>query len=270
MGEAAEPGPAAMRALRDGVADLLDGQPYLQVFASDACLRRFLVARCGSVDDAITSLRYTLEWRREAVPEAITWQDVARGGTNGRIEVADERDLHGRPIVFYQLRRPAVKTTADEQICYWLHCLESACKLADDAGVGKIVVVADMEAYSDSAVPAMATRVECLRLAQAHYPERLALAVICRPPTLFWLMWTASQPFLDEKTRGKVVLVYSEEEMRAALQCIPPERLYPVFGGTKEDRFDLPAHAARMVELDSARQADHRAAGTAPSSRLVA
>ena len=30
--------------------------------------------------------RYTLEWRKEAVPEAITWQDVARGGANGRIE----------------------------------------------------------------------------------------------------------------------------------------------------------------------------------------
>ena len=29
------------------------------------------------------------------------------------------------------------------------------------------MVVADMEAYSDSAVPSMATRVECLRLAQA-------------------------------------------------------------------------------------------------------
>ena len=96
--------------------------------------------------------RYTLEWRKEAVPEAITWQDVARGGANGRIEartgstkpglfcqsraclwcaaqgkccglqravlsyadarasllsfgqVADEKDTHGRPIVFYQLR----------------------------------------------------------------------------------------------------------------------------------------------------------------------
>ena len=32
-----------------------------------------------------------------------------------------------------------------------------------------------------------------VQLWQAHYPERLALAVICRPPTLFWLMWTASQ-----------------------------------------------------------------------------
>ncbi len=45
-----------------------------------------------------------------------------------------------------------------------------------------------------------------------------------------------AQPFLDEKTRGKVVLVYTEEEMRQALRCIPPDRLYPVFGGTKEAR----------------------------------
>ena len=43
-----------------------------------------------------------------------------------------------------------------------------------------------------------------------------------------------AQPFLDEKTRGKVVLVYTEAEMRATLRCIPPDRLYPVFGGTKE------------------------------------
>ena len=165
----AEPGPEAVEQLRAGVADLLVAQPYLQVFCSDACLRRFLVARRGIVEDAITSLRcagtslwtpagqgrcacvsrpkqlivgnirvrrglhsavqltnwdaaqlvlkagalslsqtanvihltlchilkqqchtdlrrYTLEWRKEAVPEAITWQDVARGGTNGRIE----------------------------------------------------------------------------------------------------------------------------------------------------------------------------------------
>lgn len=27
-----------------------------------------------------------------------------------------------------------METTPDEQIRYWLHCLESACKLADDAG----------------------------------------------------------------------------------------------------------------------------------------
>ena len=37
------------------------------------------------------------------------------------------------------------------------------------AGVEKIVVVADMESYSDSAVPSMATRIECLRLAQVSH-----------------------------------------------------------------------------------------------------
>ena len=39
------------------------------------------------------------------------------------------------------------------------------------AGVEKIVVVADMESYSDSAVPSMATRIECLRLAQVSHPH---------------------------------------------------------------------------------------------------
>lgn len=53
--------------------------------------------------------------------------------------------------------------------------------------MGKIVVVADMEAYSDSAVPSMATRVECLRLAQARpatypkpKPKVLSLVQCCR------------------------------------------------------------------------------------------
>lgn len=57
MAEAASASPEAVEQLRAGVADLLVAQPYLQVFCSDACLRRFLVARRGIVEDAITSLR---------------------------------------------------------------------------------------------------------------------------------------------------------------------------------------------------------------------
>ena len=59
MAEPASPGPEAVEQLRGGVADLLVAQPYLQVFCSDACLRRFLVARRGVVEDAIASLRCT-------------------------------------------------------------------------------------------------------------------------------------------------------------------------------------------------------------------
>lgn len=51
------------------------------------------------------------------------------------------------------------------------------------------MVVADMGGFSD-AVTDLASFVE---LAQSHYPERLALAVLSRPPTLFWLAWSAAQ-----------------------------------------------------------------------------
>ena len=45
------------------------------------------------------------------------------------------------------------------------------------------------------------------------------------------------------------MLVYSEEEVRGALQCIPPERLYPVFGGTKEARASLRAPDTKTLNL---------------------
>ena len=45
------------------------------------------------------------------------------------------------------------------------------------------------------------TRVEAIRLAQAHYPERLGLAVVAHPPLLFWALWKSLQPFLDPVTK---------------------------------------------------------------------
>ena len=38
------------------------------------------------------------------------------------------------------------------------------------------------------------TRVEAVRLAQAHYPERLGLAVVCNPPMLFWALLAHAAP----------------------------------------------------------------------------
>lgn len=45
------------------------------------------------------------------------------------------------------------------------------------------------------------TRIELVRLAQMHYPERLALAVVCNPPLLFWALWRSVVPFLDPITK---------------------------------------------------------------------
>jgi hypothetical protein len=65
---------------------------------------------CRLTEVALRMLRdrNTLLWRREARPGAITWQDVERAGRHGRIEVAGDRDLLGRPIIFYQLKCAAL------------------------------------------------------------------------------------------------------------------------------------------------------------------
>lgn len=45
------------------------------------------------------------------------------------------------------------------------------------------------------------TRVDLIRTAQLHYPERLGLAVVCNPPFLFWALWRSVSPFLDPVTK---------------------------------------------------------------------
>ena len=70
------------------------------------------------------------------------------------------------------------------------------------SGAGKVVLIFDMAKTPDTVEPPLALQIECLRLAQAHYPERLGLAVVCHPPTVFWIMWRALQPFLVRRKDG--------------------------------------------------------------------
>jgi hypothetical protein len=45
------------------------------------------------------------------------------------------------------------------------------------------------------------TRIELIRTAQAHFPERLALGTVCNPPLIFWALWRSIVPFLDPITK---------------------------------------------------------------------
>lgn len=103
---------------------------------------------------------------------------------------------------------------------------------------------------------------------QAHYPERLGLAVVCNPPTVFWMFWRALQPFLDPVTKAKVVFATNEAEVRAAVEPhMGSDVLYASLGGTKPDAsFDGPGHAGFMRALEGRRDAALVEAG----KRLVA
>ena len=70
-------------------------------------------------------------------------------------------------------------------------CLEGDLRYADT----------NPSADTNPTVVELQAQVEAVRIAQCHYPERLALAVVANPPRLFWVLWKAIQPILDPVTR---------------------------------------------------------------------
>ena len=69
----------------------------------------------------------------------------------------------------------------------------------------------------------------------------------------------ASQPCVRQQLHEQTFGTCSARQ-RAAVPCVQTQQVLIRPPGA-QDRFDLSAHAARMARLDSARQADHRAAG---------
>lgn len=106
--------------------------------------------------------------------------------------------------------------------------------------------------------PPLALQIECLRIVQAHYPERMGLAVVCHPPTVFWLIWRAIQPFLDPVTKAKVVFCTSNADVRKVVsQHVSPASLYTTLGGDLPETALDPARTDRLMrELETRRRAN--------------
>ncbi|BDA47640.1 phosphatidylinositol transfer protein 3 [Coccomyxa sp. Obi] len=250
--------------LRENVETLLADNPALQMFASEACLTRYLVSRGNNVHNATCALRKTLHWRARFKPESIYWDDVKDCASGGRLELLSQPDKSGRPILLYRLRQPSKKgTTAEEYMRFWVYMLECTSRLADNKGAGKAVVVFDMHGYSDpnTIMPTFLTRVELVRTAQAHYPERLASAVVCNPPFVFWALWRSVAPFLDPITKSKVIFASNIEQIQSALRpTVAPELLYESLGGSKPEKFEFMPLDKLMRAIDSERRAELSAA----------
>ena len=129
----------------------------------------------------------------------------------------------------------------------------------------KVVVLFDMTTLPGTAEPPLSLQVECLRIVQAHYPERMGLAVVCHPPTLFWLIWRAIQPFLDPVTKAKVVFCTSNADVRKTVSAhVSPASLYQTLGGDLPDAALDAARTDRLMrELEARRRAN--VAGVAAS-----
>jgi hypothetical protein len=47
---------------------------------------------------------------------------------------------------------------------------------------------------------------------QNHYPERLGMMILINPPTMFWVLYKLLSPFIDQRTKEKAKMLYTDRE----------------------------------------------------------
>lgn len=183
---------------------------------SDALINRYLRATDYDVPKAVAALRATLEWRKEFGVARLRPSDIA-AELNGKLVVRGH-DAFGRPVI---VMRPRLENTWDHtgNLRNLVLALELAVRRMPP-GVEKWCVIVDYGGYSLRNAPSMATTRATLNIFQSHFVERLGVALLINAPWLFNGVWSVLSPFMDEKTRQKVVFVKgdaSDGTMRKAL-----------------------------------------------------
>ncbi|KAK7286619.1 hypothetical protein RJT34_21741 [Clitoria ternatea] len=216
---------------------------------SNASVLRYLRARNYNVKKAAKMLKGTIKWRLEYKPEKIQWEDVAQEAKIGRIYRADYLDKQGRMVFVI---RPAVQSTSTsaEQIKYLVYCLENAI-MNTSPTQEQMVWLIDFHGWSKSCMSLKVTR-ETAQILQAHYPERLGVAIFYNPPKVFESFWTMVKPFLELKTYKKAVFVYTDNPRSRMImeEMFDMDKLESYFGGKNAVGFNYEAYAVKMKEDD--------------------
>eukprot|EP01104_Vermistella_antarctica_P015358 TRINITY_DN5023_c0_g1_i1.p1 TRINITY_DN5023_c0_g1~~TRINITY_DN5023_c0_g1_i1.p1 ORF type:complete len:350 (+),score=96.54 TRINITY_DN5023_c0_g1_i1:33-1052(+) len=215
-----------------------------KAFCTDACYRRFLVARQWKLDDARVMLQDTLKWRDEYKPDLITAEDVMIEMQNkGKMYISPGRDKYGRVVI---MMKPKHDNTGKEhsivKVKYLVYLLEKAIESMPE-NVEKMVWVVDWRDYNMfSGIGLMKCNMEILNILQNHYPERLGLAYLMFAPWTFSAFWKIISPFIDPETKKKVVMVDSKKNLHLLTDVVPAENVEIDYSGSMEFDYNPDEH----------------------------
>ncbi len=76
----------------------------------------------------------------------------------------------------------------------------------------KLTCVIDLQKIGWDALDGEALKA-ILTFLQNFFPETLALMVLWMPPTIFWVVYKMVVPFVDKKTRDKIIMAYKPRDL---------------------------------------------------------
>jgi hypothetical protein len=235
---------AAMAKMRTTFASNPGSDERFQL--DDETFGRYLRARNYDVEKASSLLASTLKWRQEFGLKNMLGSSTGEGwaetmrkeNASGKLYVRGF-SLDGSAILYM---RPKNENTRDHDgnLKHLVFNMEKCVAALHRAGKGetKITLLIDYDGYSISTAPPMKTARETLQILQNHYPERLRCAYCLRPPWIFQAFWTTISPFIDPKTKEKVVMVPQERMIQILHEKINPDVLEESCGGRDSRPFD--------------------------------
>lgn len=237
---------AKVRELRDAMGTL-SGRSLK--YCSDACLRRYLVARNWNVDKAKKMLEESLEWRATYKPEEIRWHEVAFEGETGKVSKANFHDRLGRTVL---IMRPGKQnsTNAEGNVKHLVYLIEKTIlNLPEDQEQMSWLI--DFTGWSLNLVPISTAR-QIIYILQNHYPERLGLIILHNPPKIFEGFYKVIKYFIESKTLEKIHFVYAKNAKSLELMktFFDTDNLPSEFGGPATLKYDHEEFGKSMVQED--------------------
>ncbi|CAM8972447.1 unnamed protein product [Rhodiola kirilowii] len=194
-------------------------------------LRRFLRARELDVDKASKLFLKYLRWRQTFVPNGfIDRSEIPNNLAQNKVFVQGV-DKDGHPIGVILGRRHK-QTCLDEFKRFTVYSLDKMCASIPE-GQEKFVCIADFEGwgYANCDIRGYSG---ALTLLQDFYPERLDKLFLVHVPYIFMAAWKIVAPFIDNKTKKKIVFVEDKLLKKTLLEDIEESQLPEIYGGKKK------------------------------------
>ncbi|KAK2973832.1 hypothetical protein RJ640_011760 [Escallonia rubra] len=194
----------------------------------DLTLRRFLRARDLDIEKASTMFLKYLSWRRESIPKgSIAPSEIPNELSHNKLFMQGA-DKIGRPIVVGFGARHK-HTSLEEFKAFVTYSLEKICARMP-GGQEKFVCIGDLAGwgYANSDIRGY---LAALSILQDCYPERLGKLFIVHVPYVFMTAWKVVYPFIDSKTKKKIVFVENKKLRSTLLADIDESQLPDTYGG---------------------------------------
>lgn len=190
-------------------------------------MRRFLRARNGDVRASAAMLRADIEWREtNTIPPPISHFEARLCLRKAQFIGVSKA---GMPVALVHIGRHANDEPVAENIALAIFMLEYAIQ-SMQPGIEMLMVLIDFDGFSLRCIDYAFLR-QAISILQNNYPERLGLVCLLDAPFVCQAAWRVIRPWLDDKTREKVIFLNGQQGRGVLLELIDASVLPTKYGG---------------------------------------